>query len=80
MRSADFHYSHLMPRKPGVMPLDTERTKSCRRCGAEFVTRSAAKKRCDACQAIVDVNTQKKANERLRARRAAERAKKGGRP
>jgi hypothetical protein len=48
-------------------------TKQCRRCGAEFVTRSRIRKRCDACQTVVSAEKQKKANERLKARRAARR-------
>ena len=49
-------------------------TKQCRRCSAEFVTRSRAKKRCDACQLVVAAEQQKKANERLKARRQAKQA------
>jgi hypothetical protein len=48
-------------------------TKKCRRCGAEFITRSRIRKRCDGCQAVVSAEKQKKANERLKARRAARR-------
>lgn len=68
----DFHYGHLLPRKPGILPLDgPEQTKQCRRCGAEFVTRSRIRKRCDACQEVVSAKRQKEANERLQARRKA---------
>jgi|SRR5579872_380324 len=69
----DFHYSHLLPKKPGILPLEETMTKQCRRCGAEFVTRSRIRKRCDACQSVVSAEKQKKANERLKARRAARR-------
>jgi hypothetical protein len=69
----DFHYSHLLPKKPGILPLEETMTKQCRRCGAEFVTRSRIRKRCDACQTVVSAEKQKKANERLKARRAARR-------
>ncbi len=73
MNHCDFHYSHLLPKKPGILPLEETMTKKCRRCGAEFVTRSRIRKRCDACQAVVSAEKQKKANERLKARRAARR-------
>ena len=73
MNHCDFHYSHLLPKKPGILPLEETMTKKCRRCGAEFVTRSRIRKRCDACQSVVSAEKQKKANERLKARRAARR-------
>ena len=74
MNHCDFHYSHLLPKKPGILPLEETMTKQCRRCGAEFVTRSRIRKRCDACQTVVSAEKQKKANERLKARRAARRS------
>ena len=73
MNHCDFHYSHLLPKKPGILPLEETMTKKCRRCTAEFVTRSRIRKRCDACQSVVSAEKQKKANERLKARRAARR-------
>jgi hypothetical protein len=73
MNHCDFHYSHLLPKKPGILPLEETMTKKCRRCAAEFVTRSRIRKRCDACQTVVSAEKQKKANERLKARRAARR-------
>src|SRR6202521_640367 len=73
MTHCDFHYSHLLPKKPGILPLEETMTKQCRRCSAEFVTRSRIRKRCDVCQAVVSAEKQKKANERLKARRAARR-------
>jgi hypothetical protein len=73
MNHCDFHYSHLLPKKPGILPLEETMKKQCRRCGAEFVTRSRIRKRCDACQTVVSAEKQKKANERLKARRAARR-------
>ena len=73
MNHCDFHYSHLLPKKPGILPLEETMTKNCRRCGAEFITRSRIRKRCDACQSMVSAEKQKKANERLKARRAARR-------
>lgn len=73
MNHCDFHYSHLLPKKPGILPLEETMTKKCRRCGAEFITRSRIRKRCDACQVVVSAEKQKKANERLKARRAARR-------
>src|SRR5580658_9144124 len=69
----DFHYSHLLPKKPGILPLEETMTKKCRRCSAEFVTRSRIRKRCDSCQTLVSAEKQKKANERLKLRRAARR-------
>jgi hypothetical protein len=76
MSQCDFHYSHLLPHKPGILPFDENITKQCRRCGATFTTKSRIRKRCDGCQAVVAVDKQKKANERLKARRAATRAAK----
>jgi hypothetical protein len=73
MNHCDFHYSYLLPMKPGILPLEETMTKQCRRCGAEFVTRSRIRKRCEACQTVVSGEQQKRANERLRVRRAARR-------
>ena len=73
MNHCDFHYSHLLPKKPGILPLEETMTKKCRRCGTDFVTRSRIRKRCDVCQTVVSAEKQKKANERLKARRAARR-------
>ena len=73
MNHCDFHYSHLLPKKPGILPLEETMTKQCRRCGAPFITRSRIRKRCDTCQSVVSAEKQKKANERLKARRAARR-------
>jgi hypothetical protein len=74
MNQCDFHYSHLLPKKPGILPLDENLVRQCRRCGTTFTTKSRIRKRCDACQQVVAVQKQKEANERLRARRAARRA------
>ena len=63
----------LLPKKPGILPLEETMTKQCRRCGAAFITRSRIRKRCDVCQTLVSAEKQKKANERLKARRAARR-------
>ena len=71
MSHCDFHYSHLLPKKPGILPLEETMTKQCRRCGAQFVTKSRIRKRCDTCQTLVSAEKQKKANERLKLRRAA---------
>jgi hypothetical protein len=73
MNHCDFHYSHLLPKKPGILPLEETMTKQCRRCGAQFVTKSRIRKRCDTCQTLVSAEKQKKANERLKLRRAARR-------
>ena len=69
----DFYYSHLLPMKPGILPRDETMTKQCLRCGAAFVTRSRTQKRCDACRTVVRAEQHKKANERLKALRAAAR-------
>jgi len=34
MNHCDFHYSHLLPKKPGILPLEETMKKQCRRCGA----------------------------------------------
>ena len=74
----DFRYDHLVANeKPGICPKEETLTKQCRRCEAEFVTHSRIRKRCDACSAIVKAEKQKKANERLKARRAAKRLAEG---
>lgn len=74
MSHCEFHYSYLLPQKPGILPFDETITKSCRRCGAIFTTKSRIRKRCDACQEVVAYEKQQKANARLKARRAAKRA------
>jgi hypothetical protein len=74
MSHCEFHYSYLLPQKPGILPFDETITKSCRRCGATFTTKSRIRKRCDACQEVVAYEKQQKANARLKARRAAKRA------
>ena len=73
MIGCDFTYSYLMPRKQPILLLDETRTKSCRRCGVTYTTTSRIRKRCDACQTVVSAEKQKKANERLKLRRAARR-------
>ena len=45
MNHCDFHYSHLLPKKPGILPLEETMTKQCRRCSAEFTTRSRIRKK-----------------------------------
>jgi hypothetical protein len=57
--------------KPAVYPRPAILTKECRRCGATFVTSARIRKRCDTCQAVVSTEKKKKANERLKVRRAA---------
>lgn len=59
MSPCDSYYSHLLVKKAGILPLEETMT-----------TRSRIRKR-DACQTIVYAEKQKKANERLKARRAA---------
>jgi hypothetical protein len=60
-----------LPKRPPVQVVDAETVKSCRRCGAQFVTRTRARKRCAPCQRIVSAARQAKTNERAKARRAA---------
>lgn len=59
----------LIPKKCPVVPANTEQKKQCRRCGAEFQTRSRSKPRCDACQTLVTARRIKRNNERLKERR-----------
>jgi len=73
MNHCDFPLFTFIAQETGHSPLEETMTKQCRRCGAPFVTRSRIRKRCDACQTIVSAEKQKKANERLKARRAARR-------
>lgn len=44
--------SHWAPfrYRPAVCNTDPLLTRRCRKCGAEFETRSRIKRRCDACQ------------------------------
>jgi predicted nucleic acid-binding Zn-ribbon protein len=46
----EFHYIHAFHHHDPDEPL---MKKLCRRCGAEFSTKSRIKKRCDGCQASV---------------------------
>ncbi len=71
MNAADFHYSHLLPRRPAVVVATNEVTKQCRRCSADFVARSPARKRCDACQSIVTAQKYVKSLAKLKAKRLA---------
>lgn len=70
----NFHYSHLLPAKPGVLIKDEIRTHTCS-CGAVFQTKSRIRERCDACRAARQAVTQEKANARTKARRQAARKK-----
>ena len=74
MNGCDFTYSHLLPRKQPILLYEETLTKACRRCGAIYKTKSRARKRCDACQVIAACEGQQRANARLKARRAANRA------
>jgi hypothetical protein len=74
MKQRDFTYSHLLPEKRSILLYDETLTKSCRRCGAIYATKSRMRKRCDACRVIVACEMQQRANARLKARRAANRA------
>jgi hypothetical protein len=68
--SDEFHYSHLLPRKPPVTPKSEPTFKQCTRCNAGFVTSSRVKKRCDICQEIVDRASVTKSNLRAKQERA----------
>jgi len=73
MMQSGSDYSYLLPRKPSSVPGDETLTKSCRRCGAIYTTKSRIRKRCDACRVAAAEEKQQRANARLRARRAAQR-------
>lgn len=66
----EWHYN--LPFKPAVAPAEETLKRMCP-CGAAFTTTCRIKKRCDSCQELADARHQKKAIEKLRARRAAER-------
>ena len=77
MSKQGINYSHILSNRPSaVLSLVQESqqvmTKECRRCGAEYKTTSRIRKRCDDCQTTVAIQKYKKANERARARKAAE--------
>ncbi len=72
-----FYFSDFVRVLPQRTPMNfTEAvlTKNCRRCGAEFQTKSHIRKRCDPCQLIVSEQLQAKSNEKLKAQRRARRA------
>jgi ferredoxin len=52
---------------------EPQATKQCRRCGADFVTASRVRKRCDTCRVIVAADLRQKENARQRRERAANR-------
>ena len=74
MKQCDFTYSYLLPKKLPILLYEETLTKSCRRCGAIYTTKSRIRKRCDACQVIAAYERQQKANAHVKARRAARRA------
>lgn len=74
MKQRDFTYSHLLPTKRPILLYEETLTKCCRRCGAVYTTKSRIRKHCDACRVIVACERQQRANARLKARRAAQRA------
>jgi len=74
MRPCDFTYSYLLPKKQPIFLCEETLTRSCRRCGAIYTSKSRARKRCDACRVIAACEQQQKANARLKARRAAKQA------
>jgi hypothetical protein len=73
MKPGDFTYSHLLPKKKPILLCEVMLTKSCRRCGAIYTTKSRIKKRCDACQVIAAYERKQKANDHVKAQRAARR-------
>jgi hypothetical protein len=74
MKQWDFTYSHLLPEKRSIVQNEETLTKSCRRCGAIYTTKSRSRKRCDACRVIAACERQQMANARLKAWRVAKRA------
>ena len=75
MAKYEFHYSNILPTKPGIRPEVVVETVNCRRCGVEFTREAKTRIRCNPCQAEVNAEQQKRYNERLRARRKARRDK-----
>ncbi len=69
--SAIFGYRETRPIQPFEEP---PITKQCRRCNAEFITRSRIRKRCDTCQTVVAAEKQQKANDKQKKKRLARRA------
>ena len=67
---AEFHYSHILAKKPPVDIAPVRKTNTCP-CGAEFTTRSRNKFRCYACQAAVDHLHSLKYQERRKLAHAA---------
>ncbi len=74
LRPSDFHYSRLLPHKPGVSLYDSPLRKTCVECGQEFVTRCRVKDRCETCQKRRRLVQQERANARQKARRKAKKA------
>ena len=73
MKGRDFTYDHLLTKRPAVVVNEDTLTKSCRRCGAIYTTKSRIRKHCDACRAVAADEKQQRSNARLKARRAADR-------
>ena len=66
--------SILLTKRPAVVLNEDMLTKSCRRCGTIFATKSRIRKLCDPCRAVAAGEKQRRSNARLKARRAASRA------
>lgn len=79
MPGSAFDYAHLLPHRlsPASMMVEPPTEKFCRACSAPFLTKARTKKRCDPCQAAVDLRSQARANLKALLKRRADR---GGRP
>jgi hypothetical protein len=74
MKQCSFDFFICCPKKKPIVQNEATLTRSCRRCGAIYTTKSRIRKRCDACQVIAAYERQQKANAHVKARRAARRA------
>jgi hypothetical protein len=70
----NFHYSWLLPQKPGVILHWEPRENECSRCGQRYSQTAANAKRCPKCAAAAEARTRERANAKLAAKRAAERS------
>jgi hypothetical protein len=76
--SFDFHYSNLLPKRPGVTPRGTMKARSCKRCAGEFRSDNPAQKYCGPCQPIAKAAMLARALVRQKRRRATKRLLEGG--
>jgi len=74
MNHCDFHYSHLLPKKPGILPLEETMDETVPPVWRQpFVTRSRIRSVAMHVRPSSRRRSRKRANERLKARRAARR-------